>query len=182
MMVRNIVIALVFGALFTVQAQAQTPPPVPFAPLHIPTRSGEVILPNAVDKQNYDEYGFAAVRRAGDLVFISGVVVGRRVRPLRERDRRAQRLNAHDQRHTRGPAATRPEQKFYEAINVQQRLRVGIGSDHGFKAGEEFIVPLKADDQWHGASGFFSRACIMSIEKNGGLKARVQRCWKIGGV
>jgi enamine deaminase RidA (YjgF/YER057c/UK114 family) len=59
---------------------AQTPPPsqpAP-APVHIPTRSGEVILPSAVDKQNYDEYGFAAMRRADNLVFISGVVVGRR--------------------------------------------------------------------------------------------------------
>jgi enamine deaminase RidA (YjgF/YER057c/UK114 family) len=60
---------------------AQTPPPAQqpaSTPMHIPTRSGEVILPTAVDKQNYDEYGFAAVRRAGNLLFISGVVVGRR--------------------------------------------------------------------------------------------------------
>jgi enamine deaminase RidA (YjgF/YER057c/UK114 family) len=52
--------------------------PVPFTPVHIPTSNGEVILPSAPDKQNYDEYGFSAVRRAGNLTFVSGVVVGRR--------------------------------------------------------------------------------------------------------
>jgi enamine deaminase RidA (YjgF/YER057c/UK114 family) len=46
--------------------------------VRIATNSGEVILPTAADKENYDEYGFAAVRRAGDWVFISGVIVGRR--------------------------------------------------------------------------------------------------------
>ena len=56
---------------------AQTPAP-PWIPVHIATSSGEVILPTAADKQNYDEYGFAAVRRAGDWVFVSGVIVGRR--------------------------------------------------------------------------------------------------------
>jgi enamine deaminase RidA (YjgF/YER057c/UK114 family) len=50
----------------------------PAPPIRIPTPSGEVILPGAFDKQAYDDYGYAAVRRAGDLVFISGVVVGRR--------------------------------------------------------------------------------------------------------
>lgn len=57
---------------------AQTSKPVDPAPVHITTRNGEVILPTAVDKVNYDEYGFAAVRRAGNLVFVSGVIVGRR--------------------------------------------------------------------------------------------------------
>lgn len=47
-------------------------------PLRIPTSNGEVILPGPRDKEAYDQYGYAAVRRAGDLVFISGVVIGRR--------------------------------------------------------------------------------------------------------
>jgi enamine deaminase RidA (YjgF/YER057c/UK114 family) len=58
-------------------ATAETPP-APDFPMHIPTKSGEVILATPGDKQNYDEYGFAQVRRAGDLVFVSGVIVGRR--------------------------------------------------------------------------------------------------------
>jgi enamine deaminase RidA (YjgF/YER057c/UK114 family) len=64
--------AVLFAELLFAQA------PAPWTPVHIPTHNGEVILPTAQDKQNFDEYGFAAVRRAGDLVFVSGVVVGRR--------------------------------------------------------------------------------------------------------
>lgn len=56
----------------------RTTPAAPWTPAHIATRNGEVILPTSVDKQNYDEYGFAAVRRAGNWVFISGVIVDRR--------------------------------------------------------------------------------------------------------
>src|SRR5579871_1753387 len=69
--------ALIAAASSSAQTPPPAQPPAP-APVHIPTRSGEVILPTPVDKQNYDEYGFAAMRRAGNLVFISGVVVGRR--------------------------------------------------------------------------------------------------------
>jgi enamine deaminase RidA (YjgF/YER057c/UK114 family) len=47
-------------------------------PAHIATRSGEVILPTARDQENYNQLGFAALRRVGNLVFLSGVVVGRR--------------------------------------------------------------------------------------------------------
>jgi enamine deaminase RidA (YjgF/YER057c/UK114 family) len=72
--------ALVLGLALRAGAAAgqSAPPPLLAAPIHIPTHSGEVILPNAYDKQAYDDFGYAAVRRAGDLVFISGVVVGRR--------------------------------------------------------------------------------------------------------
>jgi len=59
-------------------AYAQTRAPAAPAPLHIPTRDGEVILPTPFDKQAYDDYGYAAIRRAGDQVYISGVVIGRR--------------------------------------------------------------------------------------------------------
>jgi enamine deaminase RidA (YjgF/YER057c/UK114 family) len=74
----NILQIVLACALCAGPAAAQTVSPPPFVPLHIPTPSGEVILPTAFDKQAYDEYGYAAVRRAGDLVYISGVVVGRR--------------------------------------------------------------------------------------------------------
>jgi len=66
-------VALVAGT-----AAAQAPAPAAPAPLRIPTGDGEVILPTPADKQNYDDYGYAAIRRAGDLVYISGVVIGRR--------------------------------------------------------------------------------------------------------
>jgi len=37
-----------------------------------------MILPGPREKAAYDEHGYTAIRRAGDLVFISGVVIGRR--------------------------------------------------------------------------------------------------------
>ena len=62
--------------LFAARDIAQTPSAQVTA-THIRTRSGEVILPTAADKQNYEDEGFAAVRRAGNLIFISGVIAGR---------------------------------------------------------------------------------------------------------
>jgi enamine deaminase RidA (YjgF/YER057c/UK114 family) len=73
----SVIPVVLAAAIQTGVASAQPPPPLA-APIRIPTPSGEVILPNAYDKQAYDDYGYAAVRRAGDLVLISGVVVGRR--------------------------------------------------------------------------------------------------------
>jgi enamine deaminase RidA (YjgF/YER057c/UK114 family) len=61
-------------------ARAQTPVQTPAQtfPVHIPTSNGEVILATAADQKNYEEYGFAGVRRVGDLIYISGVIAGRR--------------------------------------------------------------------------------------------------------
>lgn len=47
-------------------------------PVHIPSAGGEVILPSAHDVQSYENYRYAAARRAGDYVYISGVVAGPR--------------------------------------------------------------------------------------------------------
>jgi len=47
-------------------------------PMKIPTPSGEVILPSEGDRHAYDSYRYAAARRAGDSLYISGVIVGRR--------------------------------------------------------------------------------------------------------
>jgi enamine deaminase RidA (YjgF/YER057c/UK114 family) len=46
-------------------------------PLRIPAPGGEVILPNEDAKQNHDKWRFAAVRRAGDMLYVSGVIVYR---------------------------------------------------------------------------------------------------------
>jgi enamine deaminase RidA (YjgF/YER057c/UK114 family) len=59
-------------ALFAGAAQAQT------YPLHVPAAGGEVILPAEGDKRAYDAYRYAAVRRAGDFLYVSGVIVNRR--------------------------------------------------------------------------------------------------------
>ena len=46
-------------------------------PLRIPAPGGEVILPTEGAKQNHDEWRFAAVRRVGDMLYVSGVIVHR---------------------------------------------------------------------------------------------------------
>jgi enamine deaminase RidA (YjgF/YER057c/UK114 family) len=48
-------------------------------PLRLPApNGGEVILPSAADKRAHDQYRYAAVRRAGDYLYLSGVIVFRR--------------------------------------------------------------------------------------------------------
>lgn len=66
---------ITIAALATLAAsasQAQT------FPLHIPAPGGEVVLPDARTKAAYDESHYAAARRVGDFVYVSGVIVGRR--------------------------------------------------------------------------------------------------------
>jgi enamine deaminase RidA (YjgF/YER057c/UK114 family) len=48
------------------------------SPRHIPAAGGEVILGDKYDGLAYDRESFAPVRRAGDLLFISGIIVTRR--------------------------------------------------------------------------------------------------------
>ena len=48
------------------------------APTHIPTSGGEVILGDQYDRIAYDKYGFAPMRRSGNLLFLSGTIVARR--------------------------------------------------------------------------------------------------------
>lgn len=53
-------------------SQEETP-----APTVLPVPGGEILLPTAKDKRLlYDTYGYAPVRRAGDFVFLAGVVAG----------------------------------------------------------------------------------------------------------
>ena len=46
-------------------------------PIRLPTPGGEVILPSAGAKKAHDEWRYAAARRAGDTLYVSGVVVFR---------------------------------------------------------------------------------------------------------
>ncbi len=67
-------------------AQAPSPPPgSPFifdgsgvlpAPVVVPAPGGAVYLPTAQDKVLHDRFHFAPVRRAGDFVFLAGVIAG----------------------------------------------------------------------------------------------------------
>lgn len=47
-------------------------------PLTIPSPNGEVILASEGEKRAYDEYRYAAARRVDNMLYVSGVVIGRR--------------------------------------------------------------------------------------------------------
>lgn len=67
-----------FLAVWLAATLAQAAEPRPAYPQIIPAPHGAVILPTERDKENYDEYRFAAARRVGDTLYISGVIIGRR--------------------------------------------------------------------------------------------------------
>ncbi len=58
------------AALAPVAALAQDWPRV------IPAPGGEVIIPSAGHQRAYDDYNYAPARRAGDTLYVSGVIVG----------------------------------------------------------------------------------------------------------
>ena len=72
-MVRILLAAALIGS-FAAPAFAADPP----FPVRIPAPHGEVILANASEKQAYDEYRYSAARRVDDMLYLSGVVIGRR--------------------------------------------------------------------------------------------------------
>lgn len=47
-------------------------------PVVIPSPNGAVILSSAIEKEGYDEYRYAAVRRVDNMLYLSGVVMGPR--------------------------------------------------------------------------------------------------------
>ncbi|WP_269716626.1 Rid family hydrolase [Caulobacter sp. NIBR2454] len=68
-------LALAAGLLAAVPAAAQTAPQYP---VKIPAPGGEAIIPNAMYQREYDEVGYAAARRVGDTLYVSGGIVARR--------------------------------------------------------------------------------------------------------
>jgi enamine deaminase RidA (YjgF/YER057c/UK114 family) len=71
-------------AAMTLMAAACTTAPAPVAvtpegvfPRVIPTVDGAVYIPSKGHQGAYDSIGYAPARRAGDTVYISGVIVGR---------------------------------------------------------------------------------------------------------
>jgi len=67
-------LSVALSALATAAA-AQSPAATP---TQIPANGGAVILATPADRKNYDLEHFAQVRRAGDYVYVSGVIAGRR--------------------------------------------------------------------------------------------------------
>jgi len=62
----------------TAAAQSVDPSAAQAPPRHIRAPGGEVILGDKYDGFAYDREAFAPVRRSGDLLFISGIIVARR--------------------------------------------------------------------------------------------------------
>ncbi|MDG2523125.1 Rid family hydrolase [Caulobacter segnis] len=69
-MFRTLVVAATL--LAASPAFAQT---APQHPVKIPAPGGEVIIPNARSQQSYDNIKYAPARRAGDTVYVSGVII-----------------------------------------------------------------------------------------------------------
>ena len=57
-------------------ALAQTPPAGDY-PRRLPTPGGEVIIPGPGGQRAHDEVGYAPMRRLGDVLYVSGAIVGR---------------------------------------------------------------------------------------------------------
>ena len=66
------VVLVCFSICGNTPIMAETP-----AQLRIPTPGGEVILSTPAEHTAYDEWNYAPARRAGDYVYVSGVVVAR---------------------------------------------------------------------------------------------------------
>jgi enamine deaminase RidA (YjgF/YER057c/UK114 family) len=49
---------------------------MPDFPRHIPTQNGEVTLATARDEFLYNNFKFASARRAGNTIYVSGVIAG----------------------------------------------------------------------------------------------------------
>lgn len=77
---RDLTVFTALLSLLATTASAQSAP-APAAPPQIerlPSSGGEVVIPSAHWRRIYDAVQFAPVRRMGDTIYVSGVVVGRR--------------------------------------------------------------------------------------------------------
>lgn len=63
---------LAFSGLCVSTASAQD------YPRRLPSSGGEVIIPAAPYQRGYDQIGYAPARRAGDVLYVSGAIVGGR--------------------------------------------------------------------------------------------------------
>ena len=65
------------AAASVANAQPASSTPAAAYPLRIPAPGGEIILPDAGAARAHERYRFAAARRVGDMLYVSGVIVGR---------------------------------------------------------------------------------------------------------
>lgn len=70
---RRLALPLILSLLLPGAATAQTAE----YPKRIPSSGGEVIIPSRGGQYAHDEIGYAPARRAGDVLYVSGAIVGR---------------------------------------------------------------------------------------------------------
>jgi enamine deaminase RidA (YjgF/YER057c/UK114 family) len=70
--------ALIAASLAAAATAAHAQPNAAGYPKIIPSPGGEVVIHSPGAQRNYDEYKFAPARRAGDFVYVSGVIAGPR--------------------------------------------------------------------------------------------------------
>lgn len=137
-----------FAAVLAVASAAHAQDPAAGYPKLIPAPGGEVVIPNAGAQRAYDDFKYAPARRAGDFLYISGVIAGPRGAP--ERD---------------GPAFTEQTRRAFRAIDAMLKAEgltfadvVMINTFHvwdgpGFKGtrDEQFAAFAKAKDEFMAA-------------------------------
>ena len=77
-MLKPALIALAAAALAVPALAQPTPATAPGFPKIVPAPGGHVIIQSPGAQRNYDEFKFAPARRAGDFLYISGVIAGPR--------------------------------------------------------------------------------------------------------
>jgi enamine deaminase RidA (YjgF/YER057c/UK114 family) len=68
-------LALIAAAALAAASAAQAQPPAGY-PRIVPSPGGHVVIQSPGAQRNYDAYKYAPARRAGDYLYISGVVAG----------------------------------------------------------------------------------------------------------
>lgn len=76
--------ALIATTVVALASAAQAQPAAPAYPKLIPAPGGHVIIPGPSGQRAYDDVKYAPARRAGDYLYISGVIAGPRGEPGRD--------------------------------------------------------------------------------------------------
>ena len=74
---KAVLAALCAAALAGAAVAQPAPAGPPYEPRRIPAPGGEVIISSAGEERAYDGYTYAPARRAGDMLYISGVIAGK---------------------------------------------------------------------------------------------------------
>ena len=140
--------ALFAAALLAVASGAHAQPDASGYPKLIPAPGGEVVIHSARGQQAYDEFKYAPARRAGDFLYISGVVAGPRGADQRD----AAAFTEQTRRAFRGiQAMLKAEGLGFADVVMVNTFHVWNGP--GFKGtrDEQFAAFAKAKDEFMSA-------------------------------